>query len=544
MEEKTRRLLAVVHRFVSKKGWMTRDCERQVETLNLLSRSMSMLHRSSGLKGFRFPELLALALGLMLYPLGNAEAITYEQWAVDSFGSSDHPDSTPEMDPDNDGISNLREYAFMGDPKVSSAESETGGIVLHTDNKKYFSIEFLRRADVTDLIYEVRSADSPADLPEGTLVYRSEIDGTTSISTGLIPSALPSVKVIDVGKSVDNFSRRILDLRIQLVLPKGETHFVTIGDPGNAPIEGAGAVSGCFQMSRFETTNAQYVEFLNAIAKTDHPEYPVFNGRMGGVRGGVIRTDNPGSYSYAVKPGLDHKPVASVEFWSACRYCNWLANGKPSGAMTSSTTEDGSYDLTDSLMVVNNLVTRKPGALYFIPTLDEWFKAAYYDPTKRGTKYWHYGTASDTLPTVAAADLNSGDINNDSRNIANYNRGADWDFNGNGTVKNNSSYYPNGTPSFIDDEDGNVTTIGSGGPGSYNYYGAADMTGNVSEWTETSIGTVLGGFWGRIESGNSWKNLPEQMGHNGSSGVQLFGNLDQRDDLGFRVARAIVPSGL
>ena len=74
--------------------------------------------------------------------------------------------------------------------------------------------------------------------------------------------------------------------------------------------------------------------------------------------------------------------------------------------------------------------------------------------------YWLYPTRSNSAPTLATAD-ETGNINNDTANIANSNHGADW----------------NG-------QDGNVTTVGSGGPGSASFYGAFDMGGNVAEWDE------------------------------------------------------------
>jgi formylglycine-generating enzyme required for sulfatase activity len=67
----------------------------------------------------------------------------------------------------------------------------------------------------------------------------------------------------------------------------------------------------------------------------------------------------------------------------------------------------------------------------------------------------------------------------------------------------------------------------------------AGMSGNVSEWAETTVGNGESGFWGRIESGNSWKITMSQLGHNVSSGVQVDSTLDQKDELGFRVAKAI-----
>ena len=39
---------------------------------------------------------------------------------------------------------------------------------------------------------------------------------------------------------------------------------------------------------------------------------------------------------------------------------------------------------------------RNPNADYFLPSDDEWYKAAYYDPTKNGTGgYWQYPPKTD-----------------------------------------------------------------------------------------------------------------------------------------------------
>ena len=66
--------------------------------------------------------------------------------------------------------------------------------------------------------------------------------------------------------------------------------------------------------------------------------------------------------------------------------------------------------------------------------------------------YWLYPTRSNNEPTVATAD-ETGNVNNATDNVANYLRGADW----------------NG-------QDGNVTTVGSGGAGSASFHGAFDST--------------------------------------------------------------------
>ena len=45
-------------------------------------------------------------------------------------------------------------------------------------------------------------------------------------------------------------------------------------------------------------------------------------------------------------------------------------------------------------------------ARYFLPSVDEWYKAAYYDPTSG--VYYDYPTGSDTAPTAVASGTAAG----------------------------------------------------------------------------------------------------------------------------------------
>ena len=71
----------------------------------------------------------------------------------------------------------------------------------------------------------------------------------------------------------------------------------------------------------------------------------------------------------------------------------WLHNGQPIGPQGPSTTEDGAYAVT-SLHPIE--LSRKPGALFFVPSVDEWYKAAFYQPS--GT----YRTSVVTAPLCGA----------------------------------------------------------------------------------------------------------------------------------------------
>jgi formylglycine-generating enzyme required for sulfatase activity len=87
--------------------------------------------------------------------------------------------------------------------------------------------------------------------------------------------------------------------------------WVTVGDPGNVG-DGAncwnppcGAVPYRYLIGRYEVTNAQYAEFLNAVAATDTEAHGLYNSDMASGRGGIARSGNPGSYSYSTIPGRE-----------------------------------------------------------------------------------------------------------------------------------------------------------------------------------------------------------------------------------------------
>jgi formylglycine-generating enzyme required for sulfatase activity len=85
--------------------------------------------------------------------------------------------------------------------------------------------------------------------------------------------------------------------------------WVTVDDPSNpADTEvmndgttGYGSVPHTYRISKYEVTNAQYVEFLNAMAGTD--TYGLYNPDMGVLFGGITRSGSPGSYTYSAIAG-------------------------------------------------------------------------------------------------------------------------------------------------------------------------------------------------------------------------------------------------
>ncbi len=260
-------------------------------------------------------------------------------------------------------------------------------------------------------------------------------------------------------------------------------NWVTVGDPGNvADSFGTGSVADEYRIARYEVTNNQYTAFLNAIAATDTNN--VYATNMGSdARGGIIRSGSTGSFSYTLKPNMGNKPVNFVTYFNAMRFVNWLHNGQPSGMQDASTTENGVYAINDGISE-----TRAVDAQYFLPTRDEWHKAAYYDPRNEADggpigddHHWLLPTMSEfTLSIVTAAASGNGDISNPGGNVVNILNGADWNA-----------------------LDGNVTTVGSAGTLSRSYYGTLDQGGNVREWNESLINDnhyILGGSYKGFEA--------------------------------------------
>jgi formylglycine-generating enzyme required for sulfatase activity len=124
-----------------------------------------------------------------------------------------------------------------------------------------------------------------------------------------------------------------------------------------------GSVDHAYSISKYETTNAQYGEFLNAKAASD--PLGLYNTDMGSNAsfGGITRSGVSGSYTYAAKVGFENKPVIWVSFYDALRFANWLNNGQ-----WSADTETGASTLLGGTATPSNgpTVTRNPGAITFL----------------------------------------------------------------------------------------------------------------------------------------------------------------------------------
>jgi sulfatase modifying factor 1 len=284
--------------------------------------------------------------------------------------------------------------------------------------------------------------------------------------------------------------------------------WVTVGDPGNAADtspSGYGASADSFRIMKFEFTNLQYTAFLNAVDPSGSNPFSIYNDLMGSnVSGGITNTGTTNGSRYVVKTNMGDKPVNYVSWFDAARVANWLQNGQGS-----SSTETGVYTLVGG-QTSGTAPARNSGAQFYIPTENQWYKAAYYKGGGTNAGYWDYATQSDTTPTAVAAGLTGIGSAGSTGNFANYNDGANW----------------NG-------QNGNVTTVGTNGSASA--YGAFDMSGSVWEWNDLtgSSGQLRGVRGGGFASGDVV--LP--------SSFRLSENPDFSDGgSGFRLAAVPEPS--
>lgn len=173
--------------------------------------------------------------------------------------------------------------------------------------------------------------------------------------------------------------------------------FVTIGGQNGAAYQGVsgdsaivigrGAVNYEYRMSRYEVGQTSWRAFFDAVHSVE------------AVTGQPIPfVSSPGN----LNGGGQYGRVGNISWRTAAMYANWLCNDQAltresfmSGAYDVSTFGFGNGGFTDQL-------THTPGAMFWIPTLDEWIHAAHYDPNRSGPEqggWWQYSVSSDTFPT-------------------------------------------------------------------------------------------------------------------------------------------------
>jgi formylglycine-generating enzyme required for sulfatase activity len=304
---------------------------------------------------------------------------------------------------------------------------------------------------------------------------------------------------------------------------------VTVGNAGNAPdtrynATGFGSVGYSYQIGKYEVTNAQYVEFLNGVDPTAANVRGLYSPFMTSDPGGGINLNMraESGLRYETKPGRGSNPIAFVSWYDAIRFANWLQNGQGHGD-----TEHGAYTLSSGGVPINgDSITRNAGAKWWLPSEDEWYKAAYHKNDGVNGNYWEYPTGTNAGPD---SDLPPGSHAPQQSNTANI-------FKNDKIANGYDDGFAVTASATIDPSQNYLTDVGayalSRGP-----YGTFDQAGNVGEWNESLISGGYRGFrGGYFSAGDSELHASARgnliaIGAGGSDGVLM----------GFRVASSVVP---
>ncbi len=292
---------------------------------------------------------------------------------------------------------------------------------------------------------------------------------------GCVPGATALLVVTLVSAASGDIIGQGTERTIQHGSASIDMWFVNVGDKGNAPdVYGAGygAVPYNYEIGEFAVTAGQY-ETVRADAGLD----------------------NRGSTDLST----GDQPVNFVSWFEAARFTNWLTSGNPNlGAYDTSAAGwgsaaayTGSGVARDSVAMSN--LTNTYGKVYFLPSEDEWYKAAYYEGGSTNAGYWMYPTGSNTVPTAVAGGVLPGTV-----------------------VYGQSDWSGGGRPADVDN---------AGGRSAYDTMG---QDGNVWEWNETLSGSR------RLVRGGSFSNnasyLPASYRHPGDPPT------NEHRRVGFRVA--------
>lgn len=175
--------------------------------------------------------------------------------------------------------------------------------------------------------------------------------------------------------------------------------FVTVGDPGNAADDisadpdFAGSVPYEYRIGKFEVSRDMMTKANSA----------------GGLEITLADMTSFGGN------GLN-RPASGVSWNEAARFVNWLNTSQGFQAAYKFTTQpgDSGYDPNQDISLwasgdfgynaANPF--RNSQAHYFLPSVDEWYKAAYYDSTSG--VYYDYPTGSNSAPTSVASGTAAG----------------------------------------------------------------------------------------------------------------------------------------
>ena len=238
-------------------------------------------------------------------------------------------------------------------------------------------------------------------------------------------------------------------------------------------------VNNSYRMGTYEISNDQWTKFTAAY--------------------GTVTGSPSTAYDNAPYWTGMNLPTTGTSWYEAAQFVNWLnistghqAAYKFTGTQGQSDYTFTTWDVSDTGYNAGNPY-RNSNAFYFLPTQDEWVKAAYWN-----------GASLQTYATKAGESLTQGNGTN----------GAGWN-------------YATSQPWDV-------------GSGSQELNGTYDMMGNVWEWNETLLLNVSRS----VRGGAYYYPYYENANYFMSSAMCVQDPYDEKDGLGFRVASVPEPTTL
>lgn len=310
----------------------------------------------------------------------------------------------------------------------------------------------------------------------------------------------------------------------------GGHEFLTVGAPGNRAMlpveryynqnqfpvtEQVGRVDYEFRISKLEVTATQWLPFI----RTAYPIWQEWGGSLNDPSWTSTHINTPTFTvpNYRIDQGEENLAVR-VTWRSAALYSNWLQAGMPTGPNVDlNQLRTGAYEISTFRRAGAGGLTgpfldqaeRSPGAQFWIPSLDEWTKAAYFDPNRYAP-----GNPGPYNGGVPGADP---PITGDASGYWLYpNMSQDWP--GFGGAPGEGLYGGPDTP------------VGSY-PSVVSPWGVLDILGGVEEWTETIRPSSLFGNGDRY-----FKGVNDSGGINDSFFLHALTNFS---GIGIRIASAV-----
>ena len=140
-------------------------------------------------------------------------------------------------------------------------------------------------------------------------------------------------------------------------------------------ITGYGAVDYNFLIQQNFISTQEYIDFLNSVSPLVS-KYNIYNYDISNI---IINENKV----YKIHPEADpYQPITYINFQDLQKYCYWL--------------NCQSLKILDEILQDNPVYIRNMNDEFWIPSYNEWYKAAYYN--FKNKSYWCFPNSSDQPP--------------------------------------------------------------------------------------------------------------------------------------------------